>query len=85
MTNREALKAWRADAGLTQKQAADLLKASLRLDQFTQGMWSEWERDGGRVPKLRYAVAIEQITAGRVKVEGWVPPVAANDTAKKAG
>jgi transcriptional regulator with XRE-family HTH domain len=70
MHNRERLQAWRKAKGWTQKRAADEFGAFVGAS-FSQGMWSEWERRGGRRPKLDYALALARFTDSEVTAEGW--------------
>lgn len=57
------MRKWRDDAGLTQEQAAD--QAGVR-----QATWSDVER-GKSTPHLAFAIALESLTQGAVRIEDF--------------
>lgn len=61
----ELLAEWRKGAKKTQEDCAKIVGVQ-------QGAWCAWET-GGRSPQIKYAIRIERLTDGRVKVTDWEP------------
>lgn len=61
MRGSKKLKAWRGD-----RSQAELA----RRIGTEQGTWSAWERNKKR-PGVRYAVALEKLTKGKVRADDW--------------
>lgn len=72
MTNSEALAAWRTRHQLSQQAAGDDLGRYLVpiTGGVTQATWGAWEL-GKKTPDLANAFAIEKMTRGEIRADGW--------------
>jgi transcriptional regulator with XRE-family HTH domain len=63
MDNGERLRIWRDSKGLSQQEAAKLVRTKQRT-------WASWEHDGA-TPEIDFAEDLERVTDGFVAMRDW--------------